>query len=208
MKNYAKIAIVMLIAIVCAGSASAQFKFGLKAGVNVNKMSLNEKVFDADNGCGFTGGLMAEFTVPIIGICVDASVMYTRMNSEFENAATGSFEDISGTKDGKIGKNFLEIPVNLKYKFGLPVVGSIIKPYIFTGPSFAIKLDKNSWDAIKTKTCQTAWNVGLGVELINHVQVGASYGFGMNNVAKWAGINSEVVKAKNNYWTITAAYLF
>ncbi|MCM1291538.1 MAG: porin family protein [Prevotella sp.] len=208
MKKITKVLIACLMVLLCTGTAAAQFKFGIKAGVNVNKMSLNKHVFDADNGCGFTGGLMAEFTVPVIGICLDASVMYTRMNTQFETPS-GSTEDVSGNLDGKIGKNFLEIPINLKYKFGLPVVGSFLKPYLFTGPSFAIKLDKNSLDAIRTKSCQTAWNIGLGVELVNHLQVSAGYGFGMNNVfKKVGGINPDEIKAKNNYWTITAAYLF
>lgn len=208
MKKSTKALLVCLMSILCVGSASAQFKFGIKAGVNVNKMSLNDKVFSADNGCGFTGGLMAEFTVPVIGIALDASVMYTRMNSSItENDITTPLTDDS--KD-KIGKNFIEIPINLKYKLTLPVVSSFLKPYIFTGPSFAFKLDKNTWDAFKTKSCQTAWNVGLGLELVNHVQVGASYGFGFNQKVadKLLGTTPVEVKAKNNYWTITAAYLF
>ena len=62
----------------------------------------------------------------------------------------------------------------------------------------------------KTKTFQTAWNIGVGVELFNHLQVAGSYGFGMNNIMKEvAGINTtNDFKVKNNYWTITAAYLF
>ena len=104
------------------------------------------------------------------------------------------------------GKNFLEIPINIKYKFQIPVVASIIKPYLFTGPSFAFKLDKSIMD----KTFQAAWNVGVGLELFRHLQIAGSYGFGMNNVAKevFNEANVETLKAKNNYWTISAAYLF
>lgn len=197
-----KMLLVALIAILGAGAANAQFRFGVKAGLNLNKLHLSEVKdnFDADNGCGFTAGLMTEFQIPIIGLCFDASLMYTRMNSDF-NIST----------EEKVGKNFLEIPINIKYKFGLPVVGNVIAPYIFTGPSFAIKLDKNSIEYIKSKTCQVAWNVGIGIQLVNHLQIGASYGFGINNVVdkiNVGGINTEAIKCKNNYWTITAAYLF
>ena len=87
------------------------------------------------------------------------------------------------------------------------MIEKIIKPYVFTGPTFAFKLDKDTFKDMKTKTCQVAWNVGLGVELINHLQVGASYGFGMNNIAKnW--LDAKNLKVKNNYWTVTAAWLF
>ena len=199
MKSYKKILLVMLVAVFGMGMAQAQFRFGVKAGLNLNSLHFNNvaKNFESDNSCGYTLGVMTEFQVPLIGLCFDLSAMYTRMNSEVEQ-----IDD-----DSNIGKNFLEIPLNIKYKFGLPVVGNVFTPYLFTGPSFAIKLDKNSIDALKTKTCQVAWNVGLGFEIIKHLQISGSYGFGMNNIADhW--VNTEKIKVKNNYWTVTAAYLF
>lgn len=204
MKSYKKIILTLIVALCGMGVANAQFRFGVKAGLNMNSLHLNnlEDNFNKDNHCGYTLGVMTEFQVPIIGLAFDLSAMYTRMNSDLD-AKVPNEENVS------YNKNFLEIPLNLKYKIGLPIVGSIITPYVFTGPSFAIKLDKNSLDAIKTKTCQVAWNVGLGVELVKHLQISGSYGFGMNNVAKFTGlVNTETVKVKNNYWTVTAAWLF
>lgn len=202
MKSYKKILLTLLIAVFGMGMAQAQFRFGIKAGLNLNSLHLKDMpaTFDNENKCGYTVGLMTEFKVPLIGLCFDLSAMYTRMNSDIEK----------GNEDLKIGKNFLEIPLNIKYKFGLPVVGSIFTPYLFTGPSFAVKLDKNTLDAFKTKTCQVAWNVGLGFELVKHLQISGSYGFGINNVAKHVSELNAVgdVKVKNNYWTVTAAYLF
>lgn len=202
-----KFLLVVVVALLGVGACNAQFKFGVKAGLNLNKIDFKqfENNWNGTNGLGYTVGLMTEFQVPIIGLCFDASLMYTRMNSESQLAHAVDAEKTV------VGKNFLEIPVNIKYKLPLPVVGNIISPYIFTGPSFAIKLDKNTIDYFKAKTCQVAWNVGLGVELFKHLQVGASYGFGLNNViSKYdvLGINTESIKAKNNYWTISAAYLF
>lgn len=204
MKSYKKIILTLIVALCGMGVANAQFRFGVKAGLNMNSLHLNnlEDNFSKDNHCGYTVGVMTEFQVPIIGLAFDLSAMYTRMNSDLDSK-------VPEEENVAYNKNFLEIPLNLKYKIGLPLVGSIITPYVFTGPSFAIKLDKNSLDAIKTKTCQVAWNVGLGVELIKHLQISGSYGFGMNNVAKFTGlVNTETVKVKNNYWTVTAAWLF
>lgn len=204
MKTYNKILIALIVAICGMGVANAQFRFGVKAGLNLNSLSLNsdwKKSFEKDNNCGYTVGVMTEFTVPVVGIAADLSLMYTRMNSNLEDAEDHEKERFS--------KNFLEIPLNLKYKIGLPLVGNIITPYVLTGPSFAIKLDKNSIDYVKTKTCQVAWNVGVGVELIKHLQITGSYGFGINNIVKLTGVvDTEKVKIKNNYWTVTAAWLF
>ena len=204
MKATKKILAVIMIAILSVGVAEAKLRFGIKAGLNVNDIHLNDpmKTFESDNGTGWTAGIMTQY-ISMIGLGFDASVMYTRMNADvyFE----GGTENLDADNH-----NFIEIPINLKYRIGLPVVGNIISPYIFTGPSFAFKLGKDTIDEFKTKTCQVAWNLGLGIELFRHLQVGASYGFGINNVVSKVpvGINAEDYKAKNNYWTITAAYLF
>lgn len=197
----------LMVAIVGISSANAQFRFGIKAGMNINKIHFSDvnKNLQPDNSCGWNAGVMAEFTVPIVGLCFDASLLYSRMNNAISDDVEGAAKDVTDS-DMTYGKNFLEIPINIKYKFQIPVVASIIKPYLFTGPSFAFKLDKSIMD----KTFQAAWNVGVGLELFRHLQIAGSYGFGMNNVAKevFNEANVETLKAKNNYWTISAAYLF
>ncbi len=208
MKTIWKSIIVVLVALFAAGQANAQFRFGIKAGLNLNSLHLDnvKHNFDEDNGCGFTGGVMTEFTVPLVGLCFDASLMYTHMSASTgiianDGAALSDAHEITPKKD------FLEIPVNIKYRFGMVPV---VKPYIFTGPSFAFKFGGDD-DVLKTKTFQCAWNIGLGLEVFNHVQIGASYGFGMNNTLKKFSDDITVsndIKLKNNYWTITAAYLF
>lgn len=196
---------VAIVALLTAGSASAQFRFGIKAGVNVNKLHFENSFFDTDNRAGFTGGLMTEFQIPVIGLCFDASLMYARMSSQVDVIDVPD----EGAEEVKSHRDFLEIPINIKYKIGIPVVRKIITPYIFTGPSFAFKLGGNK-DVFKTKTFQCGWNLGLGVELVNHLQVSGGYTWGINNIAdKVMGINaSDEIKVHNSYWTITAAYLF
>lgn len=206
-----KLFALIVIATMGIGAANAEFRFGIKAGLNVNNLHLNDpkQIFDKDNGTGWTAGVMTEFQVPLIGLCFDLSLMYTRMNTDFDEIYPSQPGNDLLANQLNLGKNFIEIPLDIKYKISLPVVGNIISPYIFTGPAFAFKLDKNTFQYFKSKTCQVAWNVGLGLQLVKHLQIGASYGFGLNNVANFTGlVNAEQVKVKNNYWTITAAYLF
>ena len=205
MNSLKRYALIIVSLIVITATANAGLRFGVKAGLNVDALHFNQKTFDSDNKCGWTAGVMGEFMVPGIGIGVDLSAMYTRMNNSINDVYY--IDENAETQRINIGKNFIEIPLNLKYRLSLPVIEKIIKPYVFTGPTFAFKLDKDTFKDMKTKTCQVAWNVGLGVELINHLQVGASYGFGMNNIAKnW--LDAKNLKVKNNYWTVTAAWLF
>lgn len=219
MNIFRRVIVIALAAVFGIGAANAEFNWGIKAGLNVNKIRYGEKAvretLDPSNSCGWTAGVMVDFTVPVIGIGVDASLMYARMNNGNDGNITTiniptKADDILNTEEHNVfGKNFLEIPINLKYKFSIPVVSAFMKPYIFTGPTFAFKLDKNTLESVKSKTCQVAWNVGLGLEFLKHVQIGAGYSFGINNVAGYTGlVNTQDLKAKNNYWTVTAAYLF
>lgn len=205
MKRVKSFLIIALVGLFGVMQANAGFRFGVKAGLNVNKLHFNEKTFDADNRCGFTAGVTTDFTLPLIGLGFDLSVMYTRMNSHMEEA-----DEMPVSVN--LGKNFLEIPLNVKYKFSIPVVSRFLSPYLYTGPVMALKLDGGKDDnSFKTKTVQMGWSVGLGLQLINHLQIGAGYTFGINNVMKYVPqdyFDVGKLKVKNNYWTVTAAYLF
>lgn len=191
-------AIVAMVAV--CGAASAQFAWGPRVGVEVNKLHFDKSTFDSDNRAGFTGGLQAEFTIPIVNLAFDASVMYVHR--------TLSPEAVGATS--RKNSDYIEIPINFKYKLGLPAIGHIITPYVFTGPSFAFLTSKTAInDALKHKKTDIAWNFGLGVQLINHLQIGASYGLGLTKaveaVSSYQGVN---IDGKNRYWTVTAAWLF
>lgn len=205
------LALLLLIAAGTFGS-QAQIRFGVKAGLNVDKLSLKnlDQTLDNENGCGFTGGVMTEIAIPLGGLAVDASFMYTHMTGK--SRIMVSNEDGTSWHETTLdqSKNFLEIPINLKYKFGLPVIDNLLMPYLLTGPTFSFKMgDGNS--IFRTKDVQYSWNFGLGFEAFKHLQIQAAYSLGINNILKTTNLAenpSNDVKLKNNYWTITAAYLF
>lgn len=205
MKTFKHILLAVVAILAFSGTANAQFKFGPRVGINVNSMHFDESVFKSDNRTGFTAGLEAEFTVPVLGLGFDASLMYVRRNLDFEQNKQQSDKHC----------DYLEIPINLKWKFGLPVVSKFLKPYVFTGPSFAFLTSKRAiTEAYKSKAVDTSWNVGVGIEFINHLQVSAHYGFGLNKAMEYipgassAGIEATPIDGKTHCWTITAAWLF
>ncbi|MDE5868942.1 MAG: PorT family protein, partial [Muribaculaceae bacterium] len=182
-----KITIVMaLVAIFgCMQANAGGFRFGVKAGLNVDKVNFSKDhwndTFNEDNRCGWTAGVTSEFTVPVIGIGMDLSLMYTRMNSEVPY-----IDETGAVGVDKAAKNFIEIPLNLKYKLSLPAINKIVIPYVYTGPTLALKVGGKKDGYLQTKTAQWGWNLGLGVELIKHLQIGAGYTFGINNIVKFA----------------------
>lgn len=196
----------MLICLAVVLPAVAQFSIGPRVGLNVNSLHLNKDIFDGDNRAGINAGLQAEFMIPMVGFGFDASVMYVHRVSQVAadpDATTPAMTNASC--------DYIEIPINLKYKIGLPAIGKIITPYVFTGPSFAFRTSK---EAVKefyhAKKSDIAWNFGLGVQLFTHLQIGASYGLGMTKAVEVfdSAHQNAGIEGKNRYWTVTAAWLF
>ena len=92
-------------------------------------------------------------------------------------------------------------------------------PFIYAGPSFAFKVGesikglgetvKNADQIIKNKNFDVAINVGIGAEIIKHVNLAVQYGWGLG-VASEIGFGDvvSVNKAKSGAWTITLGYMF
>ncbi len=212
MKKIVTLFAVAILAIASVAPASAQLKFGLKAGVAVNSIKFQsdnwKETFASSNRAGFTGGAMVEFTAPVLGVGFDASVMYVHRSNSVPS-------EVTEQTDGKFStsRDYIDIPLNVKWKFTIPVISSFLKPYIATGPSFAFRVSKNDFkEFVNQQKCDISWNFGFGVEVLSHVQVGASYGLGLNNTLDKLKIRnsstSAGIEGKNRYWTITAAYLF
>ena len=151
--------------------ASAQFSWGLRGGLNlVNNdiTAVSEKsATSKDSYTGFFFGPMAELQIPIIGIGLDASVLYSQKGLEVSDEET-------------MKNQSLAIPVSLKYSLGL---GNFAAVYLAAGPQFDYKigdLDREYKDGNDVKEFaleQSTWsiNVGAGVKLINHIQAGINY---------------------------------
>lgn len=181
--------------------ANAQFKFGVKGGLNISKLSVSKDILKSDNQTGFFIGPMAEFTIPIVGLGVDVAALY---NQSGVATVSGSEGEVNSTL------KTVEIPINLKWTFGL---GSTAGVYVAAGPQFGFNVgDRIIQDIYEFKKNNTTFNVGVGVKLIRHLQIGVNYNFGLSRVASIIG-NDEFKefageKIRNNTWQISLAYLF
>lgn len=180
-----------------APNANAQFKWGPRVGINVNSLKFSRDIVSTSNRVGFNIGAMCEFTAPVLGIGVDAALTYSRKNVDSEYVAD---------------MNYIEIPINFKYKFNIPAVNHIVRPFLTTGPSFAFLCNSSTFrDIYSFNNCDVAWNFGFGLEIINHLQLAASYGFDFTKVVsnyRPSGTGTDYYSARNRCWNITLAYLF
>ena len=181
---------------VCIGMAmpaQAQIHFGVKGGLNLSKASFSNvsENFKKDNFTGFFIGPMAEFNIPIVGLGVDASLLF---------AQRGVKVTPEGADEYTVKQNGLDIPVNLKYNIGL---GSLLGLYIAAGPDFYFDFEKKS--GIDKKKAEVGINVGAGVKLLNHLQVGANYNIPLGDTAKIEGTDGSY---KTKTWQVSVAYIF
>lgn len=182
-----------------APQAQAQLKFGVKGGINISSVHFDSKVLDADNVTGFQIGPMIETSIPVLGIGLDAAILYSQKGV--------------GMRSEEIKTDYLDVPVNLKWKFGLPIV----KAYLAAGPYVGFRVGGDKiWnvigDQIEAKNFSAGLNFGAGVELLRHLQVGFNYGLGLtdnySSQPLHASMQSEKIGGKNRGWSITAAILF
>ena len=170
--------IIMLLAVIAASmTAQAQWRYGIRLGGAFSRPTGSNEFCELKGGNGFSGGLAIEWQMPAGGLAVGASALYERRNTSAGMLTDGAQ---SPTRTySTIGRNYIAVPIDIKYKFGIPAIGGLAGPYVFTGPDLAWRLDSG----IGPRT-HMGWNVGAGFDIINFVQVSAGYRFGITNIGK------------------------
>ena len=215
MKRITTLCAALLLLLATAVPAAAQsFSWGVTAGMNLSKLSISGNVkqtalqnFSTDNKAGWYVGPKITFNT-VIGLGVDASLQYSERNLSI---------------DGESEKyRTVEIPLNLRYTLGL---GSIASVYVATGPQFGFGLQNMSWENMlpgypsnfSKNNMTTTWNIGAGVRLLKHLEVGVGYNFALTGVGKTIFDNTTgIVGASNDYqlryktntFQVQAAYYF
>ena len=199
MKKVTGLVLIILMAFI-AVPAKSQLKFGVKGGLNISSVHLNSDILKADNVTGFQIGPMIETTIPLIGVGLDAAILYSQKGMDVKSE-TGTSTNVK--------TDYIDVPVNLKWKFGLP----IIKGYLAAGPYIGFRVGGDKfWEIpgsvvgqVKAKNFSAGLNFGAGVELISHLQVGINYGLGLTDNYR---AEKYDLNAKNRGWSVTAAILF
>ena len=188
----------LLAVIVAAIPAGAQVRFGIRGGVTLGEVRFDRNVIDSDNRVGYCGGLVLDLAIPVTGLGIEASVMYTHR----ENRLT----------DGNVmfKRHYIDIPLMARYRLPLPGVERYFAPIAFTGPSFSVLFNENATDNMKSRKTYLSWDAGLGADLLNHLRLTASYGIGISKAMSYIDreYTGEKVKGRDRYWTVTAAWLF
>ena len=181
--------------------AAAQFDFGVKGGLTLpEKPTTNFEEFKSciKGNNGWFVGPTARFIIPIVGLGVEANVLYSQKNVEIEG--------------NNVKTHNLDIPLYLCYELSLPVVSRFVKPFIAVGPQFSWYInDKNAssqsfrelvnssgnptadqilnyipkvdepFKQYKLTDRNFSMNLGFGVTLFKYLQIHANYNLTFDN---------------------------
>lgn len=195
-----KLLVVALIVAFCTISTTgfAQIRLGLRGEVGLNKATFSKDAIEVENLNTFKLGPTVEVMLPAMNFGVEASVLYNNNRMNVTNDETIL----------EITNHYIDIPVNLKYKFGLI---EPLKIYAAAGPYARIHVSGDDikfssvTEDIKAKAFEAGVNLGLGVEIFKRIAVGVNYGIQLTddystNQPNW----SDALNNKNGVWSVQA----
>lgn len=181
-------------------------KLGVKGGLNVTDMHLNSKLLSESSCVGGFIGPTIKFTLPNIGLGIDASALYDYRKAKVTDRVN---------QEKSVKQEQLSIPVNAHYSIGL---GSTTSVFLFAGPQWSINIGDKDFEWTKGssysfKDSNFSVNAGLGITLMDHLQISANYNIAMGKTADIKARDvltdlTEKAKSRTNSWQIAVAYFF
>lgn len=208
------ISLVMLL-VAMTMPAQAQINFGVKGGLNLTHMSFNKDVFDSSNQLGFFVGPTVKFTFPVTGLGIDGSLLFDQRSFNVELESKEGHVTVASES---IKQQSIQIPVNLRFAFG---VGNVASIFLFAGPQFGFNLSgKKSLNQIadwKFNSSNLSANIGAGVFLFKHLQASLNYNLALGKTGEFdVHSTKEDIKdvwngkydGKMHAWQLSVAYFF
>jgi len=203
-----KVLTLIVMAVAFAIPSQAQFNFGVQAGLNLTNIS--DFSFDQagienaiQSKAGFFIGPTVKFTLPIVGLGIDAAALYDQREAK--------------AGDETLKSQSIQIPINVRYGFGL---GSMAEIFAFAGPQFGFNIGDKAKDLYNDaakwtlKSSNLSANVGLGATIMSKLQLKFNYNIALGKTGEVEikdGIEQSwktITGAKANAWQVSAAYYF
>lgn len=212
----------LLVAVALMVSAPVQAQgvsFGVKGGFNITSMDIDKSStatsvyqMGKENKNGWYIGPSVKLSLAG-GLGFDGAIFYDQRLTEV------------GVDADEVKQQFIYVPINLRYNLGLGSLGGI---YIAAGPQFGFNVGDTDFDVkdfsdtqqkinskFQLKKATFGVNLGAGVYLFKHFEVGAVYNIPLGNTADIKGdaigIAENLQKnydVKSNTFQVSAAIYF
>ena len=194
--------VVFMAALLVAIPAKAGVNFGIKGGYNITNFSLSNLSDNVakDNQQGFFIGPSLKIGIPVLPVGFEVAALYDQRDAKTDGTT--------------ISQKSINIPVNVRYALGL---GDMARIYFAVGPQFGFNIGdkkfsfKDIENDYKLKDSNLSLNLGAGIRIIKHVEIGFNYNIALGKTGEFEivdGVKDVVGKGKANAWQISAAYYF
>src|SRR3954464_135407 len=225
--------LLLLLLISASPSIYSQVSLGIRGGFNISAMKFECTAGQKSGGLS-SGNQLKSLQADILlnvplygGLHLQPVFSYTTKGTLFEPLMTSQNNSVSSGESGSSVKiHYIEMPLNLVYKFNLSgcklvigggpyaaygLTGNYNTDIIFNGKVVshskkALAFD-NTDNVVSPGMYLNRWDAGInttiGIELNNLVVIGANYSIGMVDLD-----NSAAYKVKNSYAGISVGILF
>ena len=203
-----KVLTLIVMAVAFAIPSQAQVSFGIQGGLNLTNISdFSLDAAGVENAiqskAGFFVGPTIKFTLPIVGLGIDAAALYDQREAK--------------TNGETLKSQSIQVPINVRYGIGL---GSMAEIFAFAGPQFGFAIGDKTKELVNDaakwtlKSSNLSANVGLGATILSKLQLKVNYNIALGKTgeveikdgatAAWKTITG----AKANAWQVSASYYF
>lgn len=198
--------ITALLLLVSVFSASAEFRWGPTAGMNISTLHWKQDLITTKSTVGVNAGLMGEIMIPGIGFGVDFGLKYSLHGAKV-NFGEKEVWRADGFGNESVMLHSLQIPLNLRFKWTrMNGAERYAAPFVYAGPVFSFNLATNDLDCIEHPEGSFGLQVGVGGEFFEHLQFSVGYLFGLSYDVRTVKLDN--FSAQNRGWQINFAWLF
>jgi hypothetical protein len=206
-----------IILILTVFTSSIYAQLGIRAGVNmaneIKSFSQSDisTSFNSNNLTGYQFGLVYQVMPKKSGFGIEFGALISQKGSTFSD----STNVVDVIKQGYRELNYVEIPLQLRYRFTLGFIGIYGIAGIYGGYALSEKTVNEITNVIQEQAFQSykdrvdyGFNLGAGLELFNKIQLGTNWSQGLRNTAFTNTGLPTPSFATNRVFTINLVYLF
>jgi hypothetical protein len=206
-----KVLVLVLGILIISSVASAQVRFGVKAGANLSNFSTKSSFIDQVKGAtNYQFGVL--FQAKALGLAIQPEVLYSVKGGDFNNSILSGL--FSGT-DTKFRSQNIEIPVNIQYGMdaGLARVYLQAGPYVSFLTGALINNSADEYENVKDNVSTVDFGLGAGVGLeVLGIQLAVKYDWGLAKLGKEMMVLNNNInpfnELQNKNLSISIGYLF
>lgn len=204
MRKFISLALAVIIASICAGTISAQFRYGAILGADFSDLKFKQDLITIGQTTGFEAGVTTETMFPGIGFGIGSGLMYTLRGANLHLGEKKIWQS-EGYGNERAYLHYIEIPLNLRFKWTrMNGLEEYVAPLIYGGPTVSFLVGHSHIPALSYAAADIGLEVGFGVELFKNWQLTAVHNWGVTYALKTNLLDD--FSAQNRTWSIRLTY--